>query len=206
VSITYRWKGWTADRDYLESIVKKLNDRFDFQFFHPQAFKLIKEAELYNMHLFIRIYDWGIENAVGLTESQFHQLLKDHRVSNVVYRRRHEILNKWVKLQRWLQIYHGRNNKKKVADVTVKMLNLIETSLDHVGLIKAVGGDKNLHIQPVLTGFLRGEDGKMAEKPIEGNEIGEVGSERMYGPATTTQRELGMTEGEFFVYWLLRRM
>lgn len=206
VEITYRWKGWTADRDYLEGIVRDLNDRFEFQFYHPEAFKLIKEAELYNMHLYIRVYDWGVDHAVALTEGQFHKLLKDHRVSNSVYRRRFEILKKWEKLQRWLGIYIKRGDKKKIADITVHMVSLLETSLDHYGLIKAVGGDKNLHIQPILTGFMRGEDGKMAERPVEGNEIGEVGSERQFGPITTTQRELGMTEGEFFVYWMLRRI
>ena len=206
VGITYRWKGWTAKRDRLEKIVRKLNDRFEFQFYHPQAFKLIKEAELYNLHLHIRIYDWGVDHAVALTEGQVATLLDQHAARGSIKRKRHEILAKWKKLRRWLKIYLRKGKDKKVADLTVRMVSMLESSLDHYGLIRAVGGDKNLHIQPVLTGFLRGEDGKMAEKPIEGNEIGEVGSERQYGPITSTQRELGMTEGEFFVYWLLRRI
>lgn len=61
-------------------------------------------------------------------------------------------------------------------------------------------------IQPILNGFLQGEDGKMAELPIEGAQLGEPGSQRVYGPLTTTQFELGMIESEFFVYWLLRRI
>ncbi len=208
VGVIYRWKGWSANRSKLEKIVKEFSDRFSFQFYHPQAFQQIKKAELYNLNLRIFIYDRGVRHVMGLTPDQFQGLLDRHtsHPGSDRYEYRKKAMRAFSWLKRKYDKYLKKHDARKLGDVIVRAVSLVESSLDSEGLQQAVGGNRNLLIQPVLQGFFQGEDGKLAEIPIEGNQIGEIGSDRPYGPLTSTQLELGMIESEFFAYWLLRRI
>lgn len=208
VGVVYRWKGWSANRNQLEKIVRQFSERYNFQFFHPQAFQQIRRAELYNLNFRVLVYDHGIRYALGLVPGQFRTLLDEHSVRpDSQYHSRHEKAIRafaWLK-RRW-ESYSKKGDLEKMGDVAVRLISLLESNLDYEGFRRAVGGQRNFMIQPILNGFLQGEDGKMAELPIEGAQLGEPGSQRVYGPLTTTQFELGMIESEFFVYWLLRRI
>lgn len=208
VGVIYRWKGWSAKRNELKEIVADFSKRYSFEFFHPQAFEQIKKAELYNLNLRVFIYDRGVRKVLGLTEVELANLLDKHSSANKNRKLEHKtrVLKAFSWLKGQYKKYLKKSDNEKLGDIIVRMISLLETSLDHKGLLIAVGGEKNILIQPILQGFLQGEDGKMAELPIEGNEIGEVGSDRPYGPLTSTQTELGMSESEFFVYWLLRKI
>lgn len=207
VSVNYRWRGWSSSKGNLEKIVKEFSDRYNFEFFHPQTFQQIKRADLYTMNLRIFVYDRGIKRLVTLTEGELATLLKDY-ISRNYGKDTHSIkvLDRFIRLQRHYNIQFKKGNLNKQADLITKMVSLLETSLNYKGLIKAVGGDKNILIQPILTGFMRGEDGNFSQLPIEGHQIGQYGSARRFGPLSTTQIELGMTESEFFAYWLIRRI
>ncbi len=210
VGINYRWKGWSAGRNVIETIVTRFSERFDFQFFHPEAFQQVKVAELYNMDLTLSIYDRGVKSILSLQQGPLTRIIEKHFVGR---NPRLETLELKAKTIRTFFAIQGgalkairENDYNDAGDYIVKLVSLLESCLDHQGLLAAVGGLQNIRIQPVLTGFMRGEDGKFSEIPIEGNEIGQVGSDRPWGPMTTTQRDIGMTEAEFFVYWLMRKI
>lgn len=211
VGTVYRWKGWSAKRSELEKIVNEFSKRFDFEFFHPQAFQQIKKAELYNLNLRIFVYDGGVRNAIALTQNQVYSLFEKYLIKNrngetkksdYVIR----LTRSFMAQQRVVLKAIQKKNFDDVGDAVVKMISLLEMSLNLEGLLLAVGGKENILIQPILSGFLQGEDGKLAEIPIEGNEIGQVGSRRPLGPLTSTQIDMGMSEGEFFIYWLLKKI
>lgn len=210
VAVNYRWRGWSSNRQALEKIVQAFSDRFEFNFFHPEAFKQIKAAELYSLNLRIFVYDMGVKNVINLGFKQLKGLLdaysskKGNKQVKLDYQRK--VLREFYFLQQKYLKARPKKDFDKMGDVAVEMVSLLESALDHEGLLEAVGGLQNILIQPILTGYFKGEDGKMAERPIEGNEIGQIGSRRRLGPMTTVQNEVGMTESEFFVYWLLRRI
>lgn len=208
VGVVYRWKGWSANRTKLEKIVRDFSERYSFQFFHPQAFQQIRRAELYNLNFRVLVYDHGIRHALSLVPGQFRTLMDEHSLRpDSHYHSRHEkAIDAFGRLKRAWERAVRRGDHAKMGDVAVRVISLFESNLDFNGFRRAVGGQRNFMIQPILNGFLQGEDGKMAELPIEGAQLGEPGSQRVYGPLTTTQMELGMIESEFFVYWLLRRI
>lgn len=210
VGVNYRWKGWSATREVIEKIALKFSERFDFQFFHPRAFQQIKKAELYSMDLSISVYDRGVRHAMGFSTSELKKIFQNHFAGKSAKYDAYELKKRTLEAFTLLKIEIQNDLRRKefehAGDSIVRMISLLESSLDHQGLIAVVGGLKNIRIQPILTGFLRGEDGKFAETPIEGGEIGQVGSARAWGPMTSTQKELGMTESEFFVYWLMRKI
>jgi len=210
VGIVYRWRGWSASPKRLSKIISEFSGRFNFQFFHPNVLSQVKKAELYAVNLRIFVYDQGVWNLVYLPLQDVSKLLDNHFSQDgsgeFVRNRKNQVLRSFHFLQQDYQKAMSRKKFNEAGDKAVRLVSLLESVLDNQGLIKAVGGPENILIQPLLTGFFRGEDGKMAEIPIEGNDIGQIGSLRALGPMTSTQNELGMTESEFFVYWLLQRI
>jgi hypothetical protein len=208
IGINYRWRGWKAKRNELEKIINQFSQRFQFNFFHAEALKQVRAAELYSMYLRVFVYEKGIRHALSLDNRTLLRILKEDWAS-----KEPTALSDAVKTHKELitlqKKYHRAYQAKSwqlVGDTALRFISLTEKKLTHTGFIKVVGDTRNVWIQPTLTGFLAGEDGKLSEVPIEGNEIGMIGSDRPFGPMTSTQQELGMSEGEFFVYWMLRRI
>jgi hypothetical protein len=209
VGITYRWRGWQGSRKSLEKIIKEFSGRFEYQFFHSEALQQVKSAELYTVNLRVFIYQEGLWNLVYQPLQDMAALFKDHLAHADLFAdpsvERRRLIVAFSRLQKQFQYCLEKKDLNCAGDKSVRLASLVESSLDSKGLIKAVGGVKNLLVQPVIVGFFKGEDGKYSERPIDGSEIGEYGSARRFGPMTSTQLELGMNESSFYLYWMMAR-
>jgi hypothetical protein len=208
IGISYRWRGWKAKRNQIEKIITQFSKRFNFTFFNPESFEQVKSAELYTLNLRVFVYEKGIRHAMGLDSRKLYKIMQSEWVGHSSAR-----LSELTKAHQSLvkqQAKYLKSTKEmkwdKAGDAALGFISLVEKKLTHNGFKQVVGDERNFWIQPVLMGFLKGEDGKLAEIPIEGNEIGQIGSDRPFGPMTSAQQEMGMSESEFFAYWLLRRI
>lgn len=209
VGVIYRWRGWSAEKAKLKKITDEFSKRYQFQFYDQNAFSLIDKAQLYTLTLRVFVYEKGLNYIMQLPATEIEKIFEAHfRAKSKIdlLSKRVDALNSFYAFKRnYLQALKS-GNTQRAADQLTQLVSLLEASLDKDGLVKIVGGPKNILIQSVLQGFLKGEDGGYAKIPVESNQIGEFGSANFAGPLTTLQMDLGMTESEFFVYWLLRRI
>lgn len=218
VGIIYRWRGWSAKRKDIEKRVNEFSKRYNFQFFNNHAFSLIEKAQLYTLALRIYIYQPGIDHLLALDNktikdifNKYHTLPKTPVGGPPKHQgpKRTPVESAIISYQIYRKDYDKALEKgqtNKAGEKLTKMISILEASLSKDGLLLALGGEKNVLITSDLMGFLKGEDGSFAKLPVEGHQIGQVASARPAGPLSAVQTELGMTESEFFVNWLLRKL
>ena len=77
---------------------------------------------------------------------------------------------------------------------------IITTPHDNPSFKKLLGGSENYFIISRIDGFRIGdEDG---DSRINSNSLGQVGSSKVYGPLMSLMLSSGMTQSEFYAYWL----
>lgn len=225
VGVVYRWKGWQAKKEYLERLIREISEKYNYDFYHPLALHLVRRAELYNLYLRVLVYDRGIQHMAALPESEVNRIFANYHNHDpsISYQGRvaedhrghvrpagedpvRRAYNQFLRHQRSYNRQLQAGNLMAVSKFALKMVSVAENSLTAEGLILAVGGERNISIQSDLNGFMPGEDRLLTGRAIHGNEIGQQGGPSSHGPLTDIQRDLGMTESEFFIYWLLRRI
>ncbi len=86
----------------------------------------------------------------------------------------------------------------------MKALSQSEYKLNLNGLVALMGGTENIFVNSRIDGFREGdEDG---DKSLISNSLGEFGSPNILGPVVQLQRQTEMIEGEFFIYWMMKRL
>jgi hypothetical protein len=218
VGVIYRWRGWSAKNDEVRKKVKEFSDRYQFQFYDENAFNLVKKAELYTLALRIYVYQPGINYILSQSQrqieaifDQYSKLPKQGEPGGPII-----VGTETSPLDRATESYYyyrkdydqavAKGDTSKAAQNLTSLISLLEASLNKEGLLTVVGGNKNVLITSDIQGFLKGEDGSYAKLPIEGNQIGQVASKNPSGPLSAVQSDIGMTESEFFINWLLRKI
>ena len=79
----------------------------------------------------------------------------------------------------------------------------LEKKLQLDGIIQFVGGKRNIYISSRLDGFRDGDEN--GDKAVISNTIGEYGRRSPYGILLPLMQNIGVTEGEFFLNWLISR-
>ena len=91
-----------------------------------------------------------------------------------------------------------------MANAVTRMVSLMEKKLTLKGMSKMVGGDSNFYVFSKIDGFRVGDEN--GDKPYLSDSIGEFGRENMSGPLSVLRNHIGMTEGEFYINWLMGRL
>jgi hypothetical protein len=218
VGVIYRWRGWSAKNEEVRKRVKEFSDRYQFQFYDESAFNLVKKAELYTLALRIYVYQPGIDFVLTQSQQQIEAIFDKYstlsRFAPPGSPKASGLQRSPLEQAKFSYHYFRHDYDKAVAkgdtnkgaQTLTKLVSLLEAGLTKEGLLAAVGGGKNFLITSDIQGFLKGEDGSYAKLPIEGHQIGQVGSKNPAGPLSAVQSDLGMTESEFFVNWLLRKI
>jgi hypothetical protein len=67
-----------------------------------------------------------------------------------------------------------------------------------------VGGVSNVFVQSSINGFRQNDEG--GDTAIISDSLGQIGSAHRAGPLRFVQENLGMTDSEFFDYWILNKI
>jgi hypothetical protein len=118
-----------------------------------------------------------------------------------------------VRLLRWKKKYlklMAKNDVDEASNYLLKMVSIIERKLSVEGYAAAFGSKANILLLARIDGFRIGdEDG---DTPIQSSTFGMLGNDNLNGPTAEVMeffRQTGtesMTEGEFYVNWLMGRL
>jgi hypothetical protein len=112
--------------------------------------------------------------------------------------------HRFLKYRKKYSKYLLENNQKKSVRMIIKMVEIMEDKLKLDGMSQILGGKHNFFAIARIDGFRVGDEN--GDKKILSNSFGRVGTEDVEGPLNRLRKFIGITNGEFFMSWLLGRV
>lgn len=218
VQITYSQKGWKANQKKIQELLKFSEEKFGASFFDTRDFMHLKEIDLYSLDVQVFIYEDGVRHILSRSESEFQKWIQNHLAlpdiprrpseSYLTYQDRLKGYQRRIQNRLVRQFRDLKNAERTELSAWVASLRDLLSDIESMSKFKSfqnfVGGSQNLYVQGILMGFRDGEEN--GDRPILSHARGEIGSERPRGNLVALQREIGMTQSEFFAFWLMRRL
>ncbi|MCK5073211.1 MAG: hypothetical protein KAQ98_07265 [Bacteriovoracaceae bacterium] len=216
VSVVHRWKGWKISHKKAKKILKKMNKKYGPHFYPDTVLNETQKLELYQIKLNLYFYENAVRTMAELSRASVKKLFRKHGVftennsscCSETGREPEEILGDTVRSFRWYQKKYKKallkNKLSKISAYASKMVSLVESTMNVDGIMKMAGGSKNVYIYSRMEGFRTGDEN--GDRPFVSNSVGEIGSQRFKGPLFDMQEKIGMTEAEFFGYWIQDRL
>ena len=101
-------------------------------------------------------------------------------------------------------LYEVLPRQANIVRRLLKAISEAEEELNIYGLKEIFGGESNFYSFARLDGFREGDEN--GDQPVVSHSLGEFGRERMEGPINAIREKTNMTEGEFLISWILRRV
>ena len=126
----------------------------------------------------------------------FKKIIKRHVKGKSKLLKRARMLSHFKKIKKHME----NKDYKRQGQYTRSVLSMANRWLNLEGFKKLLGGSENYFIISRIDGFRIGdEDG---DSRINSNSLGQVGSSKVYGPLMSLMLSSGMTQSEFYAYWL----
>jgi hypothetical protein len=203
VDITYEWKGWQISKDGLLAIVKEISDRFGFKFYPPNILSTTTKVQFYDVQLRMSIYQEGIDALVNLKPEALQEAIKvGSKLKSPESAA--QFLQNFAATQKRYRESVLKGNGADATKFAEKMISSVESTVSAKAFIALLGGDRNIFVKSTINGF-RVNDAT-GDTALISDTIGEVGSMHASGPLRYIMNNLGMTESEFFIYWLLNKI
>jgi hypothetical protein len=222
VEISYEWKGWEISKDDILKIIKKISEKFSFNFYPPNVLKQTSKIQLYSLQLKMSIYGDGINTLAHTDVNKFKDILiRENKFDNsgdcvsgsvvTMYTHCDSVQNKaeWAmrKFSSAQKKYFQALDRGDANDASkqgLAMVSAVEGLASTKGLIQLVGGVNNVFVQSSINGFRQNDEG--GDTAVLGDSLGQIGSAKRSGPLRFVQEHLGMTDSEFFDYWILNKI
>lgn len=204
------YNGWSITRKKAEEILEKLRTRYRYDFFNAPVLNDTRRIFLYNISLNVLFYKAGIENLISLKDEDILKIFRENRHQKDLTVNPREVNdddsggNKMVRFMTRFRRYEREGKEDKASKYLLKAFSHAENKLTLEGMTRLVGSKENIYVYSKIDGFREGdEDG---DKNIVSNSYGEYGSPDILGPLMQVQRDTNMLEGEFFLYWMMKRL
>jgi hypothetical protein len=205
VAVNYRWKGWDISTEKAQKIIQEITDKYGHDIFPKLSLNDTKKIQFYAIEVKTSLYQAALESLMNLTEEQWRNLLMHEGIPQA---RRADQIEKYLRLfvnyQRSIQRALAKSDSGEAADKLAKLVNLVESTLTFPGFVDAVGGVNNLYLVGDIRGFRIGDEN--GDQPIFSRTLGEIGSNKPFGPLAVLQNQIGVSEGELLIYWLLQQL
>ncbi|MEZ4872854.1 MAG: hypothetical protein R2827_11590 [Bdellovibrionales bacterium] len=194
----------------VESLLSMINET---DFYNPDLLHSFDSLKLYRVDVNIYIYDAGVDSLLGIPNANSTEtIIPDEELAAFVLehgeftsrqnqRKRSQIARRFVSLRKNYRKYLDKDDLDKATKQVAKLGQLAEQILPLPALVRLVGGKNNIYIRSTINGFRSGAED--AEQPLFSNSLGRFGSLQRQGPIQAVQSILGMSESEFYFYWLL---
>ena len=231
--VSYKWKGWEIKSGKLLKTMSRLVEFYDFPIYPESLLAQTKKVQLYSLNLNISIYHPGIDHLLSLGREEVEAIFASQKrlsiwVDDGIYEKggsrgwhghredyRQSVVSSFFSklksfrknLQRVKRAKSEKERQgllKRVAKNLVSAISTAERLVSFEGFAQLFGGRENLFLQSDLQGFKIGAEN--GDKPFFSNTLGRIGSEKTAGPLNHVQQKIGMTQSEFFIYWLLNRI
>ncbi len=208
VRLSKIWNGWQISKKKAQKILDKMQKRYDYDFYSPLVLKDTEKLFLYNIYTHFLFYESGIKRMLSLDKSEVTRIFRQHlnRYPMEKMAASDETgmgIERFLRYQRKYQKFVKKNKVKKYSNFVLKAISLIEKKLTVAGIMELVGGEENIYIYSKIDGFREGDEN--GDKPIISSTLGQMG-EKAFGPLNEIQTKAGMTEGEFYISWLMGRV
>jgi hypothetical protein len=221
VEISYEWKGWEISKDGILKIIKQISDKFAFNFYPPNVLSTTKKIQLYSLQLRMSIYGDGIKALAAAPPHKLRDILiRENKFStendcpsgsvcemyggNNVQSRSENMMRKFAMSQKRYFKAINAGDAKEASKQGMQMVSAVESVASTKGLIEMVGGKNNVYVQSTINGFR--ENDEAGDSSIISDTLGQIGSAKRSGPLRFVQQNLGMTDSEFFDYWILDKI
>lgn len=204
MKLSYIWNGWRMKKKKLLRIVDRINKKYDFVFLPKILFNETKSVILYNLRLDINLHKEGIFEIMKSNYSRVKEIFAKHGNKEKKGEKwAHRMAMRFMSLTYEFKTNLNQKNVKTYSQKAIKVFELLEKKLTLQGLTKIAGGKKNIFISSRLDGFRNGDEN--GDRAVISNTIGEFGRRSPRGILAPIAQSIGMTEGEFFLNWLISR-
>jgi hypothetical protein len=222
VEIAYEWKGWEISKNDILKIIKKISQKFSFNFYPPNVLKQTSKIQLYSLQLKMSIYGDGIDTLAKTNVKKFRDILiRENKFDNsgecvsgsvvAMYthcdstqRKAESAMRKFSSAQKKYFRALDKGDANEASKQGLLMVSAVEAIASTKGLIQLVGGVNNVFVQSSINGFRQNDEG--GDTAIISDSLGQIGSAHRSGPLRFVQEHLGMTDSEFFDYWILNKI
>ncbi|MEC8623499.1 MAG: hypothetical protein VXY34_01665, partial [Bdellovibrionota bacterium] len=196
VKISKSHRGWSLSKRRAEKILRRLNEQYKTNFYPELVLNQTRKIFLYNIGIDHYIYSEGIKNLSKMDKWAFKKIIKRHVKGKSKLLKRARMLSHFKKIKKHME----NKDYKRQGQYTRSVLSMANRWLNLEGFKKLLGGSENYFIISRIDGFRIGdEDG---DSRINSNSLGQVGSSKVYGPLMSLMLSSGMTQSEFYAYWL----
>lgn len=204
LSVGYRYKGWSASPQRINSIFKKLNNTVGSTIFSPENLIGSGKIRFYAINLNIAFYEMAFRHFLKVDRSLVRAAMTKHYKFNTSDANTFNahVSRVWTRFSKLQKLYR-QNNSIEFGKALANLVNDLEGSFTFEGLAMLSGGVDNLYVSGHMSGFRsRLENG---DRDIFSHTLGMIGSMSPQGPLRLIQTHSGMSEGEFLLLWLMNR-
>jgi len=209
VKLSRIWNGWKMKHDDAIDLLRDIKDRYTFRYVEEDVLAQTEQLFLYNISVNFFVYDKGIKHMLDLPKDRskyifFHYQQRGRTYSTEDEAERRSGYSSFVYYQRKYKKALEEKDIEEMAKWSMKAVEVVEENLRMAGIGQIVGGGGNLFSVARIDGFRVGDPN--GDKTLMSNSFGRVGTEDLDGPVSRIKNFIGMTNGEFYMSWLLGRV
>lgn len=219
LNINYRWKGWKIDRRKIDNIINEIHAKFGNILFPEQLLIGTEFLELYAFDINLNLYEDAIIKLLDLGNNQLESFMENNAIYPELRRRSRESERDYnqrrtrsrSRLIRQMQTYKSRariayndGGYEQFAINMVHYITALESFLSSEELIQLLDGTDDIYITGYISGF-RGPT-ENGDQVLISNSIGEYGNNNIRGSLARIRDQIGLSESEFYAFWILRRL
>lgn len=213
--LTRIWNGWQIKQKKALEILRDMKERYKFNFIPEEVLAQTKKIFLYNFNVNLFVHKEGIASFVSKDDKAIEAIFMKYQSRDMTnFTNDDTLTHSGIKrLLKWKTKYlqeMQKNNLKGASNHLLKMVSMVERKLTVEGYEAIFGSKANFLLLAKIDGFRIGDE--KGEQPIVSNTFGMVGNDNLNGPTADVLeffRYTGteaMTEGEFYINWLLGRL
>jgi hypothetical protein len=213
--LTRVWNGWQIKQKGAKKILNNIKERYRFNFMPEEVLAQTKKFFLYNFNVNLYVHKEGLSHLSNLSDKEIEDIfIKFQRRDMTNYTGEDALVHSGIRrLLNWNRLYRKNlenNNLQRASNQLLKIVSLIERKLTLEGIEAAFGSRENFLLLARIDGFRIGDES--GDQPLISNTFGMLGNDNLNGPTAEMleflryQGSESMTEGEFYVNWILGRL
>ncbi len=202
LQIQYYWQGWQKKASDAQALFDSLSNRLGFKLYPDHALDNVKALQLYQINLYINVYENGLKALASMTPDDEDALESKYR------ERHHCFLNvgrECAAIHRFKKAFNdyrdGSDDPTDHSQALARMASHLEEFADFADFLGAVGGANHIYIYSNYTGFKTASE-ISSQVPNTSYTFGKVDSPYPNGILSAVESILDVSDGEFYLQWL----
>jgi hypothetical protein len=213
--LTRIWNGWQMKAEKAVKKLEEIKKRYQFNFMPAEVLAQTKKLFLYNINVNLYVHKEGIQALISKKDEEIRDAFMKYQSRDMTNYTGDDALtfSGYEDVVRWKRKYHEKiqkNDLKGASDYLLKMVSEIEDKLTVKGFEALLGGKTGFLLMAKIDGFRIGDEN--GDQALISNTFGTLGNDTLRGPTSElldffqkTGTET-MTDGEFYVNWLIGRI